>query len=273
MIRIFSGITAGIAIVLLSEILKKDSCFRADISIVIYRSMMIILTAVFAFLLIYRIEDIPLAYNIDEAGMAYDALNIVNHHTDRHLYHFPVYFVSYGDGQSALYTYLAAGLIRLFGYSIVIVRLPAVILSLLSVFVFFRIIHKSYGTKASLIVMALFCVLPFSIMHSRWGLDCYLFFPMLIISCAVLFHAVSSSDIRWFVFSGFAYGLTLYTYAISYMTVPLFLAIVLIYLLIIRKINLKSLFAMGIPLFLMAVSLLMLLAVNNGLIDEIRTRF
>ncbi len=118
MIRIFSGIAAGIVIILLSEIFKKKSCFRADISIVIYRSMMIILTAVFAFLLIYRIEDIPLAYNIDEAGMAYDALNIVNYHTDRHLYHFPVYFVSYGDGQSALYTYLAAGLIRLFGYSI-----------------------------------------------------------------------------------------------------------------------------------------------------------
>ncbi len=57
------------------------------------------------------------------------------------------------------------------------------------------------------------------------------------------------------------------------MTVPLFLAIVLIYLLIIRKIDLKSLFAMGIPLFLMAVPLLMLLAVNNGLIGEIRTRF
>ena len=273
MVWFFSGIAAGMILLFSALMIKKPTHYQSDISCAVYNVAMHILSVVFAFLLLYRVDDVPTPFNVDEAGMAYDALSIVNYHVDRHLYHFPVYFVSYGDGQSALYTYLAAILIKLFGYSILIVRLPAVILSLISAILFSLMIRRSYGNMASVTAMFLFCVLPFSIMHSRWGLDCYLFFPMLIISCAVFYHVVSVSKIGWYLPSGLLYGLTLYTYAISYVTIPLFLSFVLFYLLVIRKIDWKCICAMGIPLFLMSIPLLLLLAVNNGLVNEIRTRF
>ena len=244
-----------------------------NISCTVYKVIMVILLSIFSFLLLYHIDAVPVAFNTDEAGMAFDALGISHYHVDRYLYHFPVYFINYGDGQNALYTYLAAVLIKLFGYSIIIVRLPAVILSLISAFIFSQMIRKSYGNISSVIAMALFCVLPFSIMHSRWALESYLFFPMLIISCATLSHAVKVEKNLWFLFCGFLFGLTLYTYAISYVTIPLFLAIILLYLLIMKRISWKRIFAMGVPLFLLSIPLLLLLAVNNGLIGEIRTKF
>lgn len=227
----------------------------------------------FAFLLVFHVNKNPVPYHTDEAGMAYDAKNLASFGTDRWGYHYPVYFINYGGGQSALYMYLAVFAIKLFGFSTLTVRLPAIILSLASAFVFALLIRINYGSTASLIAAAIFCLQPFSIMHSRWGLDAYLLFPMLIFSCAALFRAVRTEKKRWFICAGCLFGITLYSYAVSYILIPFFLITVTVCLLLLRKIRLKNLIALALPLTAAAVPLLLLLAVNNGLIEEIRTDF
>ena len=59
--------------------------------------------------------DIPYGIHIDEAGMGYDAWSLQKYHVDRWLNHFPVYLINFGGGQSALYAYLCAMFIKLFG--------------------------------------------------------------------------------------------------------------------------------------------------------------
>ena len=279
MILYLVEITAGIALILYSFI----PCLRGGRSAAagIPRTKKTpagsvctgLLLALFLFLITYKADRIPMAYNLDEASAAYDALSLVRYGVDRYLYRNPVYFINFGGGQNALYTYLAALMIRIFGYSIRIIRMPAIILSFVSAVCLVTTIRNEYGDRAAVIAAGLFCCLPFSVMHSRWALESYLLFPMLIISCTALHHAVRTGKVRLFAVSGVLFGLTLYSYAISYAFLPLFLAPYLLYLLWVKKISLKHLFALGIPLFILALPLILLLAVNNGLIGEIRTPY
>ncbi len=251
----------------------ESSDHPREIPVRLYSVVICALLTAFAFLLFHKVSEIPLAYNVDEAGMAYDAVCMAEYGVDRYLYRFPVYLNNYGQGQSVLYMYLTALLIRLFGYSVLIVRLPAVLLSLAAALVFTRMMRKAHGDIAAVTVMGLFCILPFSIMHSRWALDAYLLFPMTVISCSVLYEAVMSGKTRLFVYAGILLGITLYTYAISYLFIVLFLTIYILYLLYAGQIRWKQLAALGLPLFFFALPLLAFLAVNNGLIDEIITPY
>ena len=229
---------------------------------------------VFASLIFYRLDEVPIPYHADEAGAVYDGLCLAKYHCDRFGVRFPVYFMNFGThGSSALYGYSAALMFSLFGYSITAARMPAVLLSLISALTMTLTVRRSKGSMASVLTMLLFCLLPFSIMHSRWGLDAFLLFPMMIISCAVFYRAVISEKTGFYFVSGIVFGLTLYSYSVSYILVPAILGINFLLLIMIHKIKWKNLFAMGIPLFLMAVPLMMMMAVNNGLLPEIRTRF
>ena len=266
-------VIVGSVILFAAKRFGKDQCSSWEISDKTHRIVFSILTVAYIFLLTYKLTEIPVPYHVDEAGMAYDAKNIANYHYDRYLYRFPVYFNNFGSGQSALYIYMAAILIKLFGYSIFVVRIPAVFLSVVSACIFCFTIRREHGNTASVLTMFFFCVLPFSIMHSRWGLDAYLFFPMLIVSCCAFYYSIQNGKTVWYFFSGCLFGLTLYSYAISFVIVPLFLTVLVIYLGFILKISWKKLFAMGIPLFLLAFPLILFMAVNNGMIGEIKNRF
>lgn len=239
----------------------------------LYFILMTVLFCLFAFLLFYKVDEIPIAYHADEAGMAYDAKSLADYGVDRFLYHNPVYLINFGGGQSVLYAYLAAFCIRIFGYSVISVRIPAILLSILSAGIFVITIRKEYGNAAAVILAWLFCVLPFSIMHSRWGLDCYLFFPMMIISCCSLYSAIKRGKTTAYIISGIFFGITLYSYAIAFLFIPLFLGVFCFYLLIAKRINWLQLFSLGVPLFIIAIPLMLLLAVNYDLIGEIHTSF
>lgn len=274
MVWVICGSIAGCLVLLLSRHFNGgNSKLPDDISTVSYWIILCTLFFVFAFLLLYKIDRIPLPFHVDEAGMAYDAVSLSKYYRDRYLYKFPVYFINYGGGQNALYTWLAALMIKIFNYSIISVRLPAIFLSLCSAVVFTFTIRSFSGNNQSIFAMIAYCFLPFSIMHSRWGLESYLLFPMLVIACCCFYHAVDKRKTFLFILSGVLFGVTFYSYAVSYVIVPLILGIAALYLLIIKKINWKELLLLAFPAVILAIPLLMMLAVNNGLMDEINTRY
>ena len=270
---IICGLAAGCLILLSGSLPGKKGSKIPELPSVYYYLILFTLFFAFAFLLFYKISEIPAPYHVDEAGMAYDALSLAKYHCDRFLYKFPVYFINYGGGQNALYTWLAAAVIKVFGYSAAAVRLPAILLSLISALVFAFSVRALFGNNASVTAMTAFCFLPFSIMHSRWGLESYLLFPMLVISFCSFVSAVKCGKGALFLLSGILFGITLYSYAVSYIILPLFLGSIVIYLLVIRQMNWKQILLLAFPLALFAIPLLLMLAVNNGMIDEIKTRF
>lgn len=241
----------------LNEIIKK---YKLNIICIV------LILALSVFLRSYKLEQIPDGVNVDEAGMAYDAFCLANFRVDRALNRLPVYFVNFGGGQSVLYGYITAIFIKLFGFKLLSMRLSAVIFNSVAILLCYFMIKRHIGEKSAILVTALLAINPWNIMSSRWGLDCNLLAPCLIISLFFLLRAQKWYD---YVFAGIAIGVTLYTYALSYAIIPIFLVLVLSYMLYTKKITLKTIVILGVPIFIFAIPLILMILVNNGIINQI----
>lgn len=236
-----------------------------------FKTIVCVIFGLTLFTSIFKLGEVPYGLHVDEAGMAYDAFCISKYGVDRYLNTYPIYLINYGGGQSAMYAYLVAFLIKLFGYSVQIIRLPAVILRLL-IFVSCLFIIKDENNKnKNIIFLFLLAIVPYFIMQSRWGLDCNLLVGFLTIAICFLIQSVKKNNNTLLLFtSGVFFGLSLYTYALSYIIVPIFLLLVCIYFIYIKKFNLKSLISLGVPIFIFAIPLMLMILINNGFINEIK---
>lgn len=220
------------------------------------------------FLGTYKVTTIPNGLHVDEAGMAYDSYCISNYGVDRYLNKLPVYLINFGQGQSVLYTYLESLLIKCVGLSVLSIRLPSIIFGIISIIVSYLLVKNEYGNKFALLFMMIITISPWHIMAYRWGLDCNLLSPMIIISIYLL---VNSKNKIQYILAGLSMGLTLYTYALSYIIIPIFLALSTIYMLYTKKIKIINVIIYLIPIILLAIPLLLTCLINLGCLDEIKS--
>ena len=208
---------------------------------------------------IVLLEQFPNGIHEDEAGMMYDAYCMAEYGTDRYLNENPVYLINFGGGQSVLYAAIASLLIRLFGLSVFVIRLPAVIFSIITIILAYLLAKKYIGKRFALILAFLITICPWHIMQSRWGLDCNLLSSFIMISIYTLLNAKKD----WhYIISGVFWGLTLYTYALSYIMLPFFFIVLCIYLLYVKKITIKQIVITIIPILVLAIPLILLQIVN-----------
>ena len=220
------------------------------------------------YLLFYRLGDIPRGIHVDEAGSYYDAMSLVRYGVDRYLYRNPVYFINYGGGMNALYTYLVCLSFKVFGSSLWSFRLVAVIVNLISYYFYSKFFYFYKNRFCSIVCLLLLTIFPVFIMKARWGLESYLFCPMFMISIYYYYMAIQREKNCFFLIAGIFFGITLYTYAISYLILFLFLFFSVVYLLMIKKINIKNIMVMVVPLGLLAFPLLLMLLINKGIINH-----
>lgn len=218
----------------------------------------------------WQLDELPLGMHYDEAGMAYDAWCLANYGVDRFLKPWPVYLINFGAGQSSLYAFLCAGLFKVFGYNIWLVRFPAVFFSFLT-FIFGskmakRIFPEDNIMPIMLGAMVTFC--PYFVLNSRFGFDCNLMLGASTVFLYFILTAIESGTIWRYIASGIAGGVMLYTYALSYISLPLFLFFCLIYVLIIRKFSIKKWICMAIPMGIVAFPIIMVQIVNLFELEE-----
>lgn len=169
-----------------------------------------------------------------------------------------------GGGQSPLYAYLCMPIVRAFGLSVTVMRLPGILMFLAAVYFSPKIfLLKEEGSRAKArTCTCLITIMPVFIMLFRIGMDCDLMLAMAVIFLYLIARAAYSGDIGAYICAGTAGGILLYTYAISYMIMPLFLALFLAYLIYIRKMDWKRMMALGIPLAILAMPLILVQLVN-----------
>lgn len=235
---------------------------------IIYNFLVIVLFCLSGFLMLYKLGDIPKGIHVDEAGSYYDAMCLVRYGVDRFLYHNPVYFINYGGGMNVMYTYLATISFKLFGNSIWSFRLVAVFVSFISYICYYKMTRIYKGKVFSIFVLLFLTILPVYIMKSRWGLESYLLNPMLIISLYFYFVAVEKKKNIWFLFCGILFGISFYTYAISYLIIPLFLVISAIYLIMKKEIKISNLLCLFIPVIILGIPLFLMLLIDKGVISN-----
>lgn len=222
---------------------------------------------------VFHLGVTPTGFHIDECGMAYDAVCLSKTGCDRWGYSMPVYLCNFHTGQSVLFAYTVAALLKVFPFSITIARLPAVIYASVAFLAMFYIgktlSGKNLGGFAS---SALMLMTPYFVTSERWALDCNLFLSLAIISFALVIYALKKDKTLLYLVAGFALALTLYTYILSYIVIPVFAVVLIIFIL--RKSHNKNgilkAAALLIPIVVMGIPLLLAQLVNLGMIPEFR---
>ena len=213
---------------------------------------------------LWRVTTIPSGVHIDEAGMAYDAWCLSQYGVDRYLTPWPVYLNNFGGGQSILYAYLLAGLFKLFGYHFLLVRLPSAFFSFLSVLFGMKVAKRLYPGNLLLPLAAgvLLTVCPYLILIGRLGIDCFL---MLGASAVFLYYflcAVEEMKYGYYIAAGITGGILLYSYILTYLILPAFLLLAILYLAWQKRFSVSHLLAMAIPMGLLAFPLILTQLVN-----------
>lgn len=229
---------------------------------------------IFLYAHFFKLAEVPYGVNIDEMGMGYDAWSMANFGVDRHLKSFPAYLINFCNGQSSLYMYMAALCIKVFGYSELVLRYPAFVNAILIAVFGALICHERWHKRSIvLLYLVLYSIFPVFIMFTRVGLDCNLMLGFSTMFLYFLMKAVQNGEKKFYVLAGVLAGITLYTYAISYLVMPLFLLFALLYLVSLKKLSIKQFIAFTIPLAVIATPLVLVQIVNMFDLPEFKLGF
>ena len=231
----------------------------------------IIIFIIYLFIHIYKLTKVPYGLHIDEAGMAYDAYNLSKYGVDRYLFSYPVYLYNSGGGQSVLYCYLCVLLFKFLPFTTFVIRIPSLLNSIL-IFIYGSLIINKFlkSKKLTILYMFLITIMPYFIMVTRIGLDCNLMLGFSTMFIYYLSKTITSNKKICYFISGIIGGIVLYTYVLSYIIVPLFLLITLIYMIHYKKAKLKNILIFIIPFIILAIPLIIVQIINIFNLDQLK---
>lgn len=229
----------------------------------------------FAFILhigvfIYFMVKKPI--HIDEAMTVLNANSLAKSGTDILGEKLPIYFDTWlHGGQSPFATYIVAVMIKLFGYSLFVTRVPMFIFSMLGLVAFYKFLKEVIPENETLINIAfcLSCISPWHLYSSAFTLDCNFLPHIAMFGMYFLAKGINSKKSRYFVFSMFFFGLGFYCYILSAIIIPCFLAILYLILLIKKKISIKDTIISVITIFIVAIPFILQGLVQFGIIENL----
>src|SRR3989344_3676184 len=180
------------------------------------RHIWVCLLAILAFsagLRLYRLDSLPVELTGDEIDVGIQANSL--YHTGRdYLGHpLPVFLQSFSEYRLPLLHYLTVPFTP-FGLNEWTVRLPLVILSLLSIMAIFVLGHHFGGSRLGLIAAFMTGISPWHIQFSRWSNDNLAIVLLASVGVALYLR-------RRYVFSMIAFALSFYSYSVAVVFIPL----------------------------------------------------
>lgn len=228
-----------------------------------YNILCFVICCFATFLHIYKLETLPTAINVDEAGLWYNVQCLLNWGIDQKGNSWPILLSNMWGEQSPMYTYLALICVKLFGNTLFAIRLPAVLNTFLVMIFGYKIVDLLFeNKKTNLLFLCLVTITPYFTIISKMALDCNLMLGLSTIFLYCFLKALDTRNITWYVISGIVCGMTFWTYALSYLMIPLFLTLSLIYLFYIKKVTIKEIIVFFIPAFLLGLPLLIVQLIN-----------
>ena len=229
----------------------------------------------FAFILhigvfIYFIINTPI--HTDEVMTVLNANNLAKSGTDILSEKFPIYFDTwlYG-GQSPFATYLVGVMIKLFGYSLFVTRVPMFVFSMLGLIAFYKFLKEVIPENETLINIAfcLACISPWHLYTSAFTLDCNFLPHIAMFGMYFLAKGINSKKSKYFVFSMLFFGLGFYCYILSAIIIPVLLAVLFLILLIKKKVSFKNTIISVITIFIVAIPFILQGLVQFGIIENL----
>lgn len=214
--------------------------------------------------------SVPAGFNQDGAMAAVDAKALADYGTDRFGMKYPVHFTAWGYGQmSVLLSYLMVPFIEVAGLNEITARLPILIVSLFGILAFYGLIKNILGRTAGLLALFFIAINPWHIMQSRWALDCNLFPHFFLIGCYFLYLSTFKRGYLYLSMTAFAF--CMYSYGVSFLTVPIFLALVAGYSLWKKIFDLRDIALGGITYLLVSGPIWAVMVINFLRLPSIET--
>jgi len=224
-----------------------------------------------AVLRLLYLGEIPAGLWPDEASIGYEAWALLHHGIDRNGYAWPVHFVSWGNGQNALYAYLSLPIIAALDLTVFSTRLLQALAGAASLLLFWRVAARTQpapwsprgvpGAYFALLALLLLILCPWHLMLSRWALESNLL-PFVVL-LAVYFLTRPDNDRLGVQAAGvFVLSLSVYAYGPAYFFAPLFLALVFVWLRLQGKLPLRHFLLLSTLSLLIVLPILLVLAVN-----------
>lgn len=248
----------------------NDNAVRLRDNKIVRLIPVILLIGVSLFLHLYKISDIPRGIYIDEIAMAYDSWSLGHFGVERHLSSWPLYLNNCGGGQSVLYCYLDMPLLMLMGITPLAIRLPSIIFSMIACVCGWRVVARNHGYRAGILYLAIFTLVPYFTMAGRMGLDCNQMLGLCVLMIDLIDMAIHKNRKGLFVAAGIVGGITFYSYALSYLILPLFVVLLAVYLLWVRKITIGDILRLCIPMVILGAPLLVVQIINLCDLPELK---
>ena len=229
----------------------------------------------FAFILhigvfIYFMINTPI--HTDEVMTVLNANSLAKSGTDILGEKLPIYFDTwlYG-GQSPFATYLVAIMIKLFGYSLFVTRVPMFVFSMLGLVAFYKFLKEVIPENETIINIAfcLACISPWHLYSSAFTLDCNFLPHIAMFGMYFLAKGINSKKSKYFVFSMLFFGLGFYCYILSAIIIPVLLAVLFLILLIKKKVSFKNTIISVITIFIVAIPFILQGLVQFGIIENL----
>ncbi len=225
-----------------------------------------VLIFVTLFLRTYKIASIPNALYQDETAIGYNANSVLQTGKDEFGVSYPLYFKSFGDYKLPAYIYTTAVFIKIFGFNEYAVRLPSALAGSLTVILLFLLLkHLTKNVTYSFIVAFLLAINPWSLQFSRTGFEVNFALGFTFTGIYLFILGIDKKKFLFLIFSILAFGISLYSYNVTRLLVPIFIAgLSLLYWKKLQQFTLLKLVALGVLVLLIMTPFFVTLLSPSG---------
>ncbi len=180
------------------------------------------------FLRFWRLGEVPVSPDWDEAALGYNAYSILKTGRDEYGTFLPRSLRSFDDYKPPLYMYLAVPSVAAFGLNTWSVRLPSAVMGVLAVIGTYYLVLELFkkNTKYALMSSFLLAISPWHLQFSRIAFEANTGVTLNTWGLVALLKGLTSFP--WMAASAFLFGLSLYAYHSERIFVPLMLLTALV---------------------------------------------
>ncbi len=191
---------------------------------------LIIILAIAVGFRFYKLGEVPVSPDWDEAALGYNAYSILKTGRDEYGKFLPLTIRSFDDYKPPLYVYLTVPSVALFGLSVWSTRLPSAVMGVLAVLGTFFLVRELLENKKNntvpLLSAFLLAISPWHIQFSRVAFETNVGDSVTIWAIAAFLAGLRKRF--WLPVSAFLFGVGMFTYHSERVFLPLMLILLLI---------------------------------------------
>lgn len=249
---------------------EAEGNFNPKVGKVIYFLLYIFILVSILSSRIYKLASDPPGLFFDESSIGFNAISILKTGYDEHGVYLPLYFESVGDFKNPIYIYTVAGVFSIFTPSEFTLRSTSILFFGMALFFLLVLVSKVFNKNrvVDLYALTLFGFLPLFFVLSRIAFE--VISQLCLVSLFTLLVWLSfqgdegKSTLIYAGVAGVVLGVSTYSYTTQRLLSVLML--VIIWVVYVKRVNLKRLFLLTLSFILFSIPLLFFMYSHPGVV-------